>query len=162
MRYAKVKGEGDNLCFGCCFWNEEDDPLCSKPVELPPCGDQIFREGDEGYGIRSDELEDFGVSSLTRRDAEPETACVMCGKPFEGDRCCNVIQRKIFDPVDKPEGYNQGKIEVIDFLEDKKLDFRIANVVKYVIRYPFKNGLEDLKKARWYLERVIKELEIED
>jgi hypothetical protein len=64
-----------------------------------------------------------------------------------------------YDPIEKPEGYNQGKIEVIDFLEDKALDFRLSNVIKYVCREAFKNGLEDLKKARWYLDRVIKERE---
>lgn len=60
--------------------------------------------------------------------------------------------------VDKPSHYTQGNIEVIDFIEDQALDFRIANVVKYVCRYRYKNGLEDLKKARWYLNRMIKAL----
>jgi len=61
------------------------------------------------------------------------------------------------DMVNNPGHYNQGKIEVIDFIEDQKLDFRAGNVIKYVCRYQAKNGLEDLKKARWYLDRLIKE-----
>ena len=57
--------------------------------------------------------------------------------------------------VDHPAHYNQGKIEVIDAIEDWKLNFHAGNVVKYVARYEHKNGLEDLKKAAWYLNRLI-------
>ena len=46
--------------------------------------------------------------------------------------------------AEKLEHVQENKIEVIDFLEDQKLDFRAANVVKYVIRYTFKDGLQDL------------------
>jgi hypothetical protein len=57
--------------------------------------------------------------------------------------------------VDHPSHYNQGSIEVIDAIEDWKLGFHAGNVVKYVARSPHKNGIEDLKKARWYLDRLI-------
>jgi len=58
--------------------------------------------------------------------------------------------------VDHPDHYNQGKIEVIDAIEDWGLDFNEGNVVKYVARHRHKvNPLEDLKKAKWYLERII-------
>ena len=66
------------------------------------------------------------------------------------------------DPVNSPSHYADGKIEVIDFIEDKKLGFCLGNVVKYVARAGKKDPekeVEDLKKARWYLERRIKELE---
>jgi hypothetical protein len=59
------------------------------------------------------------------------------------------------DNVDHPQHYNRGKIEVIDFIEDQKLGFHLGNVVKYAARAEHKNGLEDLKKAQWYLEREI-------
>lgn len=63
------------------------------------------------------------------------------------------------DPVNHPSHYTQGKIEVIDFIEDQKLGFHEGNVVKYVARAEHKgNQLEDLKKARWYLDRLIREL----
>jgi hypothetical protein len=64
------------------------------------------------------------------------------------------------DVVNSPKHYTQGKIEVIDFIEDQKLDFRAANVVKYTCRARYKGKeLEDYKKARFYLDRLIKELE---
>ncbi len=64
--------------------------------------------------------------------------------------------------VDHPDHYNQGHIEVIDVIEDwfDGLDFCAANVVKYVSRYRHKdNPVEDLKKAKWYIERMITKLE---
>lgn len=58
--------------------------------------------------------------------------------------------------------YYQGKIEVIDFIEDKHLGFNLGNCVKYISRAGKKNPdklIEDLKKARWYLDREIKNME---
>lgn len=64
------------------------------------------------------------------------------------------------DIVNRPKHYTQGSIEVIDFIEDQKLDFRAANVVKYTCRARYKGKeLEDYKKARFYLDRLIKELD---
>lgn len=64
--------------------------------------------------------------------------------------------------VNHPQHYNAvGKIEVIDFIEDKQLGFHVGNVVKYVVRAPYKNGLEDLQKARWYLDREIERMKKE-
>jgi hypothetical protein len=65
------------------------------------------------------------------------------------------------DNVNHPKHYTQGKIEVIDFIEDQKLGYKEGNVIKYLCRYKYKNGVEDLKKCRWYLDRLIKELESE-
>lgn len=66
------------------------------------------------------------------------------------------------DPVSHPSHYTDGKIEVIDFIEDKKLNFHLANAVKYIARAGKKcpeKEIEDLKKARWYLNRHIQNLE---
>ena len=61
------------------------------------------------------------------------------------------------DDVNSPSHYNQGKIEVSDFIEDQKFGFFDGNVVKYLCRYKHKgNALKDLKKAQWYLEKLIK------
>ena len=56
-----------------------------------------------------------------------------------------------------PQHYKVGNIEVIDFIEDQAMDYREGNIIKYVSRYKYKNGLEDLQKARWYLDRLIEE-----
>ena len=66
------------------------------------------------------------------------------------------------DPVNHPSHYTDGKIEVIDFIEDKNLNFFRGNVVKYVARAGKKDPskeVEDLKKAEWYLNREIDRLE---
>jgi len=66
------------------------------------------------------------------------------------------------DIINHPPHYTQGNIEVIDFIEDQQLGYHAGNVVKYISRYRFKNGLEDLKKARWYLDRLIENTEREE
>ena len=60
------------------------------------------------------------------------------------------------DAVNHPPHYKIGGIETIDFIEAKGLDYNLGNVVKYVTRADHKgNKLQDLEKARWYLERAI-------
>jgi hypothetical protein len=60
------------------------------------------------------------------------------------------------DPVNHPPHYKTGGVETIDFIEAKDLNYRLGNVVKYVTRAGKKgNPIEDLKKARWYLDREI-------
>ncbi len=78
----------------------------------------------------------------------------------EANKIIRDANKSSSDPIVKPSHYTQGKIEILDFLEDQKLDFRLSNVIKYVCRHAYKGKpLEDLKKARFYLDRVIKELE---
>jgi hypothetical protein len=58
--------------------------------------------------------------------------------------------------VNHPPHYKAGGIETIDFIEAKNLGYNLGNVVKYVSRADLKgNKLEDLQKAKWYLERAI-------
>tara|TARA_R100000734_G_C3294019_1_gene85438 strand:+ start:569 stop:763 length:195 start_codon:yes stop_codon:yes gene_type:complete len=52
--------------------------------------------------------------------------------------------------------YYRKNIEVADFIEEYNLNYFEGNVIKYVVRHKDKNGLEDLQKAKWYLERLIK------
>ena len=59
------------------------------------------------------------------------------------------------DIVNSPKHYTQGEIEPIDYILANDLDFLEGNVVKYVTRHKFKNGLEDLKKAEYYLKTLI-------
>lgn len=68
-----------------------------------------------------------------------------------------------FDPVNDPAHYRVGGVEVIDVIEAYELDFHVGNTVKYLLRHRFKgHPLEDLKKARWYLDRRILQLEETD
>ena len=60
------------------------------------------------------------------------------------------------DPVNHPAHYTAGGIETIDFIEAKGLGYNLGNVVKYITRADHKgNRIEDLQKAKWYLEREI-------
>jgi hypothetical protein len=65
------------------------------------------------------------------------------------------------EKVDHPAHYNAGKIECIDAIEEvvKGLDgdeaFATGNAIKYLWRWKHKGGKEDLRKAIWYIERII-------
>ena len=65
------------------------------------------------------------------------------------------------DEPDKinPAHYQQGKIEVIDFILDQKMDYLTATIIKYTSRWRFKDGECDLKKARWFLDKLIEQEE---
>jgi len=62
-----------------------------------------------------------------------------------------------------PAHYQKGKIEVIDFILDQKMSYLIASATKYLCRYPHKHKagegrLDDLRKARWFIEKQIEEI----
>ena len=79
------------------------------------------------------------------------------------DRCCD--KESNVDMVNHPSHYTQGGIECIDALKAATVSKTgieavcTANAIKYLWRYEEKNGIEDVKKARWYIDRLIKELE---
>jgi|TARA_B100001093_G_scaffold446605_1_gene451041 hypothetical protein len=68
------------------------------------------------------------------------------------------------DQVNHPSHYRAGHIECIDYISDFLTDpeyigYLRGSVAKYLHRWPYKNGHQDLKKAAWYLDRLIKEVE---
>lgn len=67
------------------------------------------------------------------------------------------------DMVNHPPHYTDGGIDTIDFIESKGLGYHLGNVVKYISRAGKKGtnaGLEDLRKAQWYLTRAIEKNEV--
>jgi len=65
------------------------------------------------------------------------------------------------DPVNRPAHYTTGKMETIDFIDDKELGFCLGNAVKYIVRAGKKDPaktVEDLQKAIWYLNHQIKKI----
>lgn len=70
------------------------------------------------------------------------------------------------DPVNHPSHYCKGGVECIDAIKAATCDlvgieaFCTGNSIKYLYRWKDKNGTEDLKKARWYLDRLIEEEEL--
>lgn len=77
--------------------------------------------------------------------------------------CCD--KEPDIDMVNHPSHYTQGGIECIDCIKSATVGkvgieaFCVGNAIKYLFRYEEKNGIEDVKKARWYIDRLIKELE---
>ena len=69
------------------------------------------------------------------------------------------------DPVNHPSHYTSGGVECIDAIRaacegrDAYEGYLTGQVIKYIWRYPFKNGLEDLRKAEFYLKRLIEKRE---
>ena len=63
------------------------------------------------------------------------------------------------DMVNNPPHYNVGNVECIDAIEaatNEGFEFYLqGNIIKYLWRYKYKNGVEDLKKAQWYLTKLI-------
>lgn len=66
------------------------------------------------------------------------------------------MDKKIDDNKITPNYYG-NEIDVIKFVMTNNLDFMQGNIIKYIVRYKNKNGLEDLLKARQYLDRLIEE-----
>ena len=66
---------------------------------------------------------------------------------------------KKIDNVNHPPHYNQQKVECIDAIESATgagfESYLQGNILKYIWRYNYKNGTEDLKKAQWYLNKLI-------
>lgn len=76
------------------------------------------------------------------------------------DKMTKKIWNDILDNVEHPSHYCRGGIECIDAIEaslgkDEFTGFLRGNIIKYIWRYKDKNGLEDLKKAQWYLNKLI-------
>lgn len=80
-----------------------------------------------------------------------------CNKAFKNeDYGFEEISKDEVDMVNHPQHYSAHGIEPIDYIESHGFNFNLGNVIKYVSRAPYKGTeLEDLKKAKWYLEREI-------
>ena len=64
------------------------------------------------------------------------------------------------DNVNHPAHYETGKFECIDVMKETQgieatMDFCVCNALKYIYRHRHKNGVEDIKKADWYLKKYI-------
>lgn len=72
------------------------------------------------------------------------------------------------DSVNRPVHYTYGKYECIDVVKEITKDlsgvqaFCLGNTIKYLWRFQHKNGLEGLKKAQWYLDKLIKETDVKE
>ena len=79
----------------------------------------------------------------------------------------NLMDKQMFpkkdeaDNVNHPPHYNKGGLEAIDYIQQQLdngfSDYLEGNIIKYLHRYKYKHGVEDLKKAEWYLKKLIEE-----
>ena len=61
--------------------------------------------------------------------------------------------------MNHPPHYTKGSIECIDYINAWNMDYIEGNIVKYITRYKFKNGIEDLKKAQFYVNMLVERVE---
>lgn len=110
-------------------------------------------------------IDNFHVSSIERKI--PEIYGTVRANPSFNDQYAEIeqVRQAIKDNVNHPSHYTQGKVECIDALESATIGKAgieavcVANVIKYLWRYEEKNGLEDVKKAQFYLNRLLSTLE---
>ena len=118
--------------------------------------------GYSEYTVKADSKEEAEELCMCgSSDTEQHT---LSGLDYGGDEE-QVTETKIIEDSDNedninPTYYRKG-IEVTDFIMEYELDFCSGNVIKYLVRQGKKNpnGLEDLNKAKWYLTRLIKQME---
>ena len=139
-----------------CYCNSIDD--CDN-CELMKKYDRDTSEFTDQYACIFDEMSDDMLDKCYEwfRGIRPATC------ENDEDSCCN--KEPNVDMVNHPTHYTQGGIECIDALKAATVSKTgieavcTANAIKYLWRYEEKNGIEDVKKARWYIDRLIKELE---
>ena len=137
----------DNKTFDCT-----DCPLSKKY-------DKETNEYTDNYACVFDEMSDDMLNKCYNWYKEFNPAACENAET----KCCNKEPNS--DMVNHPSHYTQGGIECIDALKAATVSKTgieavcTANAIKYLWRYEEKNGIEDVKKARWYIDRLIKELE---
>lgn len=92
--------------------------------------------------------------------------CEECDRVLDDSGWCCDCSTDFEDPVNNPAHYGQGSIECIEYIrdflsEDEYIGYLRGNIAKYLHRWRYKNGLEDLSKAQWYLNELTEYLELE-
>lgn len=84
------------------------------------------------------------------------------------EKCADIETRAYKeDRVNNPSHYGQGSIECIEYIEDfltkeEFIGYLRGNIAKYLHRWRYKNGIEDLKKAQWYQNKLIEVVDDDD
>lgn len=98
---------------------------------------------------------------LQQQSNQLRQTCPKCHQPFDGliHQCKPapglLVQDAPHDPVNAPLHHTKVKPPYIEVVEGWQLSFHLGQVIKYIARHPFKNGLEDLEKALWHLTREV-------
>lgn len=137
------------ICPNCvkCNIEEKEDKCCSGGCHTDLVEETLDEMVDQERYCLCDALNTNDPETLKTIRKE----CTSLG--------CNVcLSETEEDVIEWPKHYNMGKIQPIDVIEDWKLDFRLANAVKYIARAGKKDPAktkQDLEKALWYIRRFI-------
>lgn len=150
-------------CFNCVLYRRRGTKCCEEyanenPKEVAHLLD--FEVIDDTPDIRE-------VVEENSEDAKPKRRTLGASNPT--DDMTEYVEKYLEavkpDLVNRPAHYTSGGIECIDAMQaafgaESVKDFCLCNSFKYLWRHRNKNGVEDLKKARWYLNRLIREMEV--
>lgn len=122
---------------------EEFEPMNPADVKCPCCRPQLDN------------------TTPDTPDCRPQPDTINTGRST--DRAADNLPLESVPDTINPSHYKQGNIECIDAIKAATGDgfrgYLTGNILKYMWRWKHKNGVEDLKKARWYLDRLIGELD---
>lgn len=127
---------GDTHCSECVLNDNSHNWICTDPRDSKYC-----------------------LNFYKSLDEELDKAIKLIQESNDLDKAHNVD--KLIEAVNHPSHYNDGKIEVIDYIEDKNFNFNLGNAVKYISRAGKKDKtkeVEDLEKAIFYINREISRL----
>lgn len=137
-------------CYGCLLDSFSNNAICHfdgwTDDKLAIAYDHVYKNGEAR--LDGSHLKDIKLN------AEPDEFPAIGIEPENKP-----------DMVSHPRHYTQGGIECIDALKAATVGKRgieavcVANIIKYCWRYEEKNGIEDVCKAKFYIERLLKELE---
>ena len=143
------------------------------PVDSDAIVEVKFRNQNR-YKFNSDRAGDYdwshdGVNGdiIAYRLQQPTKSEQVCADAAETDDEADLNEciGQDFDVVNHPSHYTKGRIECIDAIDSATVGktgieaVAVANVIKYLWRYEEKGGLESVRKAKWYLNKLISELE---
>lgn len=156
---------GYRLCSdGCALWHD-GRPQCRgnwttvSDSYIDRCLDEIGATNTNAQAVNSF----YVCNQHENSDNVKATVTTSNGVSYEFNDAHSANAK--IDMVCHPPHYNQGGIECIDAIKAATVNKRgieavcVANVIKYLFRYETKNGLEDVRKAAWYIDRLIAELE---
>jgi hypothetical protein len=138
---------------------------------LPPVTEASLRFNSRGHADPGS-MTEYLQTELNKFASDPEIAKLgdeeivekfskKVGRdPFSTKYFFGLAEVESEDKVNHPNHYTQGKFECIEVIQeqlqaDAFLGFLQGNVVKYLWRWRDKNGIEDLKKAQWYLNKMV-------
>ena len=163
--------------------DKEMQGMLEKASLLPERWYLVFRQGDTddhvmmtAYDTSTDNEDDeyipagsvilSGLVELMESDFERVMQAGLARLQFEATQ--EAMGKEAYgnvDMVNSPPHYNQAGVECIDAIRaatDEGYQYYLqGNIIKYLWRYRYKNGVQDLEKAQWYLQKLIEETENE-